>query len=233
MGRDFSAREASRARGFQPVSVSRGLASLHVALRHQHVQLVIGLDAANRRMMPLTVGGVEPLRALAAYVEASRPVPPPDLPDRFGAAASCRVVELDCLPMTEEGEIDRDALRLGRPVAGGGFVPPRTKFERRIAELWQELLDVPRVGVGDNFFGLGGHSLLAAQLASRLQATLGVEVPVRMVFECPTLESLAESVLLRRMKTDAADHGAAVLAELERMPEDEALIRAARLAEGS
>ena len=233
MGRDSSAREASRARGFQPVSVSRGLASLQVALRHQHAHLVIGLDAANQRMLPLTVGGVEPLQALAAYVEASRPVPPLDLRDRFGAAASCRVVELGRLPMTEEGEIDRDALRLGRPVAGGGFVPPRTKFERRIAELWQELLDVPRVGVGDNFFGLGGHSLLAAQLASRLQATLGVEMPVRMVFECPTLESLVESVLLRRMETDAADHGAAVLAELERMPEDEALVRAARLAEGA
>jgi acyl transferase domain-containing protein len=74
------------------------------------------------------------------------------------------------------------------------FVAPRTSTEARIAEIWQEVLGVDRVSVYDDFFQLGGHSLLAIQIMARLRAALRVEVPLRSLFEAPTVAGLAECI---------------------------------------
>jgi Phosphopantetheine attachment site len=182
--------------------------------------------------VPLTLGGVAPLHVMRAYVAAPNAVDPPaDVKDRFGTPSSCDVMQLDALPLTAEGEVDRDALREGEPPGDTSFVPPRTELERRIAELWEELLHVPRVGAGDSFFALGGHSLLAAQLASRLRNAVGIDVPVRTIFESPRLDALAEAVLARRLEAGADGNAAALLQALEEMPEDEAVLLASRQAE--
>ncbi|MCP3140924.1 non-ribosomal peptide synthase/polyketide synthase [Pyxidicoccus xibeiensis] len=102
-------------------------------------------------------------------------------------------VVLDALPLTANGKVDRKALpapRLERE-ADEGFVPPRTDAERALAEIWQEVLGLKRVGARDNFFELGGHSLLATQVASRIRQRFGTQFPLRVLFEFPTLEQVA------------------------------------------
>ncbi|MFY0528787.1 phosphopantetheine-binding protein [Archangium gephyra] len=82
------------------------------------------------------------------------------------------------------------------------YVAPRTEGERRLAEIWQAVLQVERVGASDDFFELGGHSLLATQLVSRIRQAFNVEIPLTLLFEKPTLSSLAED-LERREKANA------------------------------
>src|SRR5262249_18413836 len=86
---------------------------------------------------------------------------------------------------------DRRALARQRAVTAEPALP-RTALELRLARLWEEVLGVPRVGRGDSFFALGGHSLAATRLAARLAAAWGVEVPLQVVFEDPTLAGMAE-----------------------------------------
>jgi amino acid adenylation domain-containing protein len=96
------------------------------------------------------------------------------------------------LPLTPNGKVDRRALeRLQPEEAGAPSAPPRTPVEELLAGLWQEILGVERVGRSDSFFDLGGHSLAATRLVSRLAAGLGVEIPLRAVFEAPTVAELA------------------------------------------
>ncbi len=106
-------------------------------------------------------------------------------------------VFLDCLPLTPSGKIDRKALpppELSRPELESAFVAPRTEVEKRLADIWADVLKLEEVGIHDNFFDLGGHSLLATQVISRLRAEFGVELPLRMLFEHPTVASLAERI---------------------------------------
>jgi amino acid adenylation domain-containing protein len=86
-------------------------------------------------------------------------------------------VYLDSLPLTPNGKVDRRALPQPsnvRPEGEEEFVAPRTPMERAIAEIWQDLLGVEKVGVDDNFFDLGGHSLLSIQVVARLEKKLGL-----------------------------------------------------------
>ncbi|HEX6749437.1 MAG TPA: amino acid adenylation domain-containing protein [Longimicrobium sp.] len=115
------------------------------------------------------------------------------LPDYMVPAA---FVFMDALPLTRHGKVDRRALPEpdAAALSGAGYVAPRTPTEELLAAVWAELLGAARVGVDDGFFELGGHSLLATRLASRVRESLGVELPVRAVFEHPTLGALAAEV---------------------------------------
>ncbi|HZF13819.1 MAG TPA: amino acid adenylation domain-containing protein, partial [Thermoanaerobaculia bacterium] len=102
------------------------------------------------------------------------------------------------LPVTAHGKVDRTALPAPEPAAARSVgAAPRTPAEERLAELWREVLgleEVAAVGREDNFFALGGHSLLATQLVSRVRTALGVDLPLRMVFERPVLADLAAAL---------------------------------------
>ncbi|HEX8243169.1 MAG TPA: phosphopantetheine-binding protein, partial [Longimicrobium sp.] len=93
---------------------------------------------------------------------------------------------------------------------GTAYAPPETETEERIAAVWQELLGVDRVGVHDDFFALGGHSLLATQIIARLKDMFELELPLKVIFEAPTIAKMA--VLVEE----------AILAEIEELTDDEA-----------
>jgi acyl carrier protein len=143
---------------------------------------------------------------LVAYLVTSSGVTsdqPPDglrerlrelLPDYMVPAA---FVVLCRLPLTGSGKIDHRALP--EPdwgaTAGAGAISPRTPVEERLAALFAEVLALPvPVGVTDNFFALGGHSLTATRLMARIRDVHGVELPLRALFEDPTVAGLAAAI---------------------------------------
>jgi amino acid adenylation domain-containing protein len=106
-------------------------------------------------------------------------------------------VVLDALPLTANGKLDQRALPPFDPAFPrnpDGYVAPRSELEEKLARIWAKLLKTERIGIFDNFFELGGHSLLAAQVIARIRKYVGVEIPVRTLFEEPTVSALAEAV---------------------------------------
>ena len=106
-------------------------------------------------------------------------------------------VVLDHLPLNRSGKVDRRALPApdtDRPALETAYQPPRTPLEESIAAIWTDVLGVQRVGIDDHFFDLGGHSLLATRVVSRMRTALRVELPVRALFEAPTVAGLAQAV---------------------------------------
>jgi amino acid adenylation domain-containing protein len=106
-------------------------------------------------------------------------------------------VLLDAFPLSANGKVDRRALPTPdarRPELDEAFVACRTPTEELLAAIWGQVLGVERVGIHDNFFHLGGHSLLATQIVSRVRETFQVEMPLRRLFETPTVAGLAENI---------------------------------------
>jgi len=110
------------------------------------------------------------------------------------------------MPLTPNGKLDRRALPApetsGRE-AGASFIAPRTLTEELLAALWTELLGVEQISRDDSFFDLGGHSLLVTQLISRIRAAFAVEVPVRWVFDAPTVAGLSAHIDAARREDQA------------------------------
>ncbi|HLM55240.1 MAG TPA: amino acid adenylation domain-containing protein [Pyrinomonadaceae bacterium] len=106
-------------------------------------------------------------------------------------------VLMEGLPRTASGKVNRTALpapEKGRDAVAERFVAPRTPIEELLARIWGEVLKLESVGINDDFFDLGGHSLLATQLVSRVRESFAVELPLRALFESPTVAGLAERV---------------------------------------
>jgi amino acid adenylation domain-containing protein len=119
------------------------------------------------------------------------------LPEHMVPAA---LVTLDALPLTANGRVDQRALPEppepggGRSDLAGAWAAPRSAAEEILAGIWCEVLGSARVGPGDNFFDLGGHSLLGTQVVSRARERFRVELPLRALFESPTLSALARRI---------------------------------------
>jgi amino acid adenylation domain-containing protein len=104
---------------------------------------------------------------------------------------------LDVLPLTPNGKVDRSALPPvdgRRPDLIHEFVAPRNEIEEMVAQVWRTVLELERVGVYDNFFDLGGHSLVATRVAARLRGHFNIDLPLRKLFELPTVAELAQYV---------------------------------------
>ena len=110
------------------------------------------------------------------------------------------IVGLQELPLTSNGKLDRQALEkledLDSGDSGEYYEAPCTEVEEQLEEIWAAVLEVTRVGRHVNFFDLGGHSLLAISMASRCRNVFGLDIPVRAIFESPTIAELAEVIEL-------------------------------------
>ncbi|HEU4326190.1 MAG TPA: amino acid adenylation domain-containing protein [Roseiflexaceae bacterium] len=112
-------------------------------------------------------------------------------------------VWLGALPLTPNGKIDRRALPAPGAdwrAAGPGFVAPRTFVEEQLAAIWRDLLRIDQIGVEDSFFALGGHSLLLMQLASQIQEVFEVALPLRVLFDRPTVAEMGRAVAERMVE---------------------------------
>ncbi len=140
------------------------------------------------RLVGYVVSAGDPAEVLASVRSAAQRA----LPDYMVPA----VVVLDRLPMTPNGKVDRRALPAPEREGSGeeGYMAPRTQAEQVMAGIWAQVLHLDRVGVTESFFELGGHSLLATRVVSRVRQLLGVDLPVRAVFEAPTVRELAARV---------------------------------------
>jgi amino acid adenylation domain-containing protein len=147
----------------------------------------------DRRLVAYVVGAVE-ADALRAHVRQS--LPEYMVPSAF--------VVVDRLPLTAHGKVDRRALP-APDLAGEEerYVAPRTPVEETLAGIWAETLRLERVGVEDGFFDLGGHSLLATRVLSRVREEFGVELPLRALFEGPTVAEMAGRVEAAQEEMDA------------------------------
>jgi surfactin family lipopeptide synthetase C len=141
------------------------------------------------------------------------------MPDAF--------VLLTEMPLNENGKVDRAALpapHSDRAGAQGTGAEPQTPVEELLVGIWGELLGVERVGVDENLFDLGLQSLLAMRAVSRVRDALGVDLPLRAPFESPTVRGLAASIERVRAEAGDGEDLARMLAEVERLSEDEARI---------
>ena len=148
-------------------------------------------NADQKRLLAYLV----PNKGHAIQVTALRQFLKEKLPDYMLPSA---FIELDAIPLTPNGKIDRRALpepSSVRPEAlGEPYVPPHNPIEEMLVNIWGEVLRLDKIGIHDNFFELGGHSLLATQLVSCINNALDTELALRTLFERPTVSELARVV---------------------------------------
>jgi amino acid adenylation domain-containing protein len=166
--------------------------------------------------------GAQLVPALRKYLEQR--LPAFQLPSGY--------VVLGALPTTRNGKIDRRSLLALADIQPQTqtYVEPRTPTEQVLVKIWAELLGVDLVGVRDDFFALGGHSLLATQLVSRIRQQLRVELPLRVVFEAPTVEGLAAALVDFEPQPGHVGRIAELRLKLDTLPADDvrALLRKMR-----
>jgi len=165
------------------------------------IESVLLEHPAIREAVVLARGAGDTTRLVAWIVTTGDPAPAATelrahlsahLPDYMVPSA---FVPLDALPLTRNGKVDRRALPdPALSASAAAYTPPRTATEVALAAIWAELLQADRVGAEDGFFTLGGHSLLAMRVLSRVREAFGVELPLRGIFESPTLAALAAEI---------------------------------------
>jgi len=183
-------------------------------------------------------GDVGNEKQLVAYIVATHdPVPSiselrrslrQKLPDYM---VPSNFVVMDALPLTLNGKLDRRALPepgKSRPDLDAPFVAPRTPVEEQLAQIWAEVLDLDQVGIHDNFLDLGGNSLMATQVISRVRDAFQVELPLRSLFETPTVADLAVAIV----QTQADEETARLLREMDVISDQEAQRRLAQTMQG-
>jgi surfactin family lipopeptide synthetase A len=144
-------------------------------------------------------------------------LPEPSIPSAF--------VEIGTIPLTPSGKIDRRSLPapdLTTPATQKTFVAPRNAVEEVLTGIWRQVLKLETVGVQDNFFEIGGHSLLATQLISRIREAFQTSLPVRQLFESPTVAQLAAYLIATEAKPGRTEKIAQVWKKLQQMSAEEA-----------
>jgi amino acid adenylation domain-containing protein len=132
------------------------------------------------------------------------------------------VLLLEQMPLTPNGKINRLALPepdWTQPSLGVEYVAPRTPVEKKLVGIWMAILGVERIGVHDNFFDLGGHSLLATQVVSRIHKAFHIEVPLRLLFQAPTIAESALAVTQMLVDLESEEDLAQIFMEIKQLSE--------------
>lgn len=195
------------------------------------IETVLGQHHGVREAVVVAGENASGGKRLIAYVVACEELPPTtsELRDYLKRTVPeymvpSSFVVLEALPLTATGKVDRNALpepEQARPELAQVYVAPRTAVEEVFCGIFSEVLQIEPVGVRDSFFELGGHSLLATQIASRARAAFQVELPLRRLFEAPTVEQLAAAILNDKERA-RVEHTAELLLKLATLSDEDA-----------
>ena len=194
----------------------------NVLNKHKTVQDSVVVAREDVRGEKRLVGYVVPDENQSLEVSELRGYLKAELPEYMVPAS---FVMLDKLPLSPNGKVDRSALPVPdslAPVQNAAFVEPRNSVEEVVAGIWSEVLGLERVSIQNNFFELGGHSLLATQVVSRIQNALQVELPVRRIFESPTVAELSEWLLQEPNERSSIEARSSLLLRIAQLSEGEA-----------
>jgi non-ribosomal peptide synthetase component F len=191
------------------------------------IEVVLAQHPDLREVVVTARGSSSSNRHLVAYVvpEAGREPKPAEL-RRFlieklpEYMVPSSFVVMERLPVGATGKVDRYRLpdvEPARSAAEQDYVAPRNVVEETLAGIWAQLLMQARVGIHDNFFSLGGHSLMVVQVATRIRESFGVEVPLKRLFELPTVAELALEVIQLQVEQADSAELARLLDEVESM----------------
>lgn len=198
------------------------------------IEAVLGTHPGVKEVAVVAMTVSELDQRLVAFLVAVHPTDPPTsgelrrlvqdrLPDYMVPSV---FVFLDSLPLNSSGKIDRRALMelkgidWSERLVTNEFVAPRTPVEEILVDIWSQILGVQKIGVYDNFFELGGHSLLATQLISRIRETFHVDLPLRSLFESPTIYTLAENIEVAKLFASTSPETGVAIPALEPIQRD-------------
>jgi amino acid adenylation domain-containing protein len=194
-----------------------------VLRQHPQVQHAVVAGDAEAPDKNRLIAYVVPAQGTDPNVSELRSFLQQTLPDFMMPAA---FVTLDALPLSPNGKVDRRSLPVPnakRPYLEQPYLPPRTAVEEKLAVIWRELLGVQEIGVLDNFFELGGHSLLLTQFASRIMEVFQIRVPLRVLFDRPTIDQMSVSILEMQLKNVGREKTDQLLGEIAQLSPAEVL----------
>ncbi len=197
MNANQHASSAAAGKGFMPLSRVKGIRSLEIALRVAEPQLFIGLNPANRSIRGDMLLQAPGEMASVLFVEAEWAKSEEAKRLLEARPEEAGVVELAALPRTAKGDVDYEALLVlvGRSSANErADEEPLSEPERRLAQIWSDVLGAAGVGARDDFFQLGGHSLKATTLLARISKEFGVVITLQKVFEFSGLREMAAHI---------------------------------------
>jgi amino acid adenylation domain-containing protein len=170
----------------------------HPSVRHAVVTCREDIPGDKRLVACLVCNDSRKISVNVLHIFLTKKLPAYMVPSRF--------VFLETLPLTPTGKVDRQALPTpdqSRPEVKTSFLSPRTIFEKKVAGIWSELFGIDKIGIYDNFFKLGGHSLLATRLVNRILNIFQVQLPLKTLWEAPTIAEMAAAIL--QAKADRLD----------------------------
>ncbi len=195
LSRNYQMKELNRSRGYHIIQPQQGLNSFLVGLQQDEGYLVVGLDESKQYIKQYTETEIAQTQQLCAYFTATDAncfdrATVIEVRDRFGTSSNCQLRQIEQMPLTETGAIDRQKLIVGE--SSLERVEPRNEIEHQLVSIWKEVLGVRAIGINDNFLELGGDSIKAAILINRLQEQIGTNIEFVTLFKAPTVAELAE-----------------------------------------